>query len=509
MTEAEITHIGAEGEGIAILGGRPVSVPFTLPGERAEIAAGAGKAAILQQVLRISLERQVPLCRHFGACGGCVLQHWQDRSYQAWKRGLLVQALIQAGLTSAELGGRIAPLVSVKAATRRRLILSASLAGGQSRLGFNRLHSHEIIALEQCPVAEPALVEALPFIRHLLLLLRPRRENFHIVLTQADNGLDIALQGLIAPLTEGEKLRGADYVIKTAKAANIVRLSSDAEILVELARPFVLFGTVPVDLPPGGFLQAVRGAEDYMGALAGQALRRCKNVADLFAGCGSFTFRLAENSNIHAVEQDKAALNALAQAATRAASVQVAASSAAALPAAAAAQKSREIAASAAAGKAGVKGREAKDRMLKGRGAADSLAVCNVAKGSTAADNAAAGWVAAGGGPLPALKRISCEQRDLFRRPLTARELAAYDGLVFDPPRAGAEAQAREIAKSSVKIVAAISCNPATLARDIGILLGGGYQLQSITPIDQFLWSPHIEAVALLTKRSPKKSWQL
>lgn len=101
------------------------------------------------------------------------------------------------------------------------------------------------------------------------------------------------------------------------------------------------------------------------------------------------------------------------------------------------------------------------------------------------------------------LKRVTTEKRDLFRRPLTFKELAAFDGLVFDPPRAGAEDQAKQIARSDVPYVAAVSCNPVTLSRDLRILLDGGYRLKSVTPIDQFLWSPHVEAVALLEK--PRK----
>ena len=101
------------------------------------------------------------------------------------------------------------------------------------------------------------------------------------------------------------------------------------------------------------------------------------------------------------------------------------------------------------------------------------------------------------------LKRVTGERRDLFRRPLTFKELNAFDGLVFDPPRAGAEDQSKQIARSDVPFVAAVSCNPVTLARDLRILLDGGYSLKSVTPIDQFLWSPHVEAVALLEK--PKR----
>jgi 23S rRNA (uracil1939-C5)-methyltransferase len=98
------------------------------------------------------------------------------------------------------------------------------------------------------------------------------------------------------------------------------------------------------------------------------------------------------------------------------------------------------------------------------------------------------------------LKRVTSERRDLFRRPLTFKELNAFDGLVFDPPRAGAEDQSKQIARSDVPLVAAVSCNPVTLARDLRILIDGGYALKSVTPIDQFLWSPHVEAVALLEK---------
>ena len=98
------------------------------------------------------------------------------------------------------------------------------------------------------------------------------------------------------------------------------------------------------------------------------------------------------------------------------------------------------------------------------------------------------------------LKPISIERRDLFRRPMQPLDLKNFDGLCFDPPRAGAEQQCRELAKSKVQRIAAVSCNPTTLARDLRILIDGGYRLKSVTPIDQFLWSSHVEAVALLER---------
>ncbi len=98
------------------------------------------------------------------------------------------------------------------------------------------------------------------------------------------------------------------------------------------------------------------------------------------------------------------------------------------------------------------------------------------------------------------LKPVSVEKRDLFRHPLIVKELKNYDAVVFDPPRAGAEAQCKELARSAVKKVVAVSCNPLSLARDLSILVAGGYRVTSVTPVDQFLWSSHVEAVATLEK---------
>jgi 23S rRNA (uracil1939-C5)-methyltransferase len=104
----------------------------------------------------------------------------------------------------------------------------------------------------------------------------------------------------------------------------------------------------------------------------------------------------------------------------------------------------------------------------------------------------------------PALRPVSVETRDLFHRPFTVTELAAYDSVVFDPPRAGAELQAQALAASTVPLVVAVSCNPATFARDIALLKLGGYAIASITPFDQFRYSPHVEIVAVL-RRAEKK----
>jgi 23S rRNA (uracil1939-C5)-methyltransferase len=102
------------------------------------------------------------------------------------------------------------------------------------------------------------------------------------------------------------------------------------------------------------------------------------------------------------------------------------------------------------------------------------------------------------------LKPIRAYARDLFRAPLGPKEIALYDAVVLDPPRAGAEAQAEALAGSRVPKIVMVSCNPGTCARDLRILVDGGYRIRSVTPVDQFLFSPHIELVAVLEHQSVK-----
>ncbi len=106
----------------------------------------------------------------------------------------------------------------------------------------------------------------------------------------------------------------------------------------------------------------------------------------------------------------------------------------------------------------------------------------------------------AGAGPAGLGGRITGETRDLFRQPIQAKELSRFDALLFDPPRAGASAQVEQLAKSAVPLVLAVSCNPNTFASDARTLVDGGYQLQWVIPIDQFVYSHHVELVACFTR---------
>lgn len=123
--------------------------------------------------------------------------------------------------------------------------------------------------------------------------------------------------------------------------------------------------------------------------------------------------------------------------------------------------------------------------------------------GTVLAADAAAPAIAAlkaAAGATPGLKTITAEARDLARRPVLARELAKIEAVVFDPPRAGALEQAGEIARSKAGRVVGVSCNPLTFARDARVLVDAGFTLDRVLPVDQFLWSPHVEMVGVFSR---------
>jgi 23S rRNA (uracil1939-C5)-methyltransferase len=96
--------------------------------------------------------------------------------------------------------------------------------------------------------------------------------------------------------------------------------------------------------------------------------------------------------------------------------------------------------------------------------------------------------------------QVTAVERDLVRRPMAAADFKRIETIVFDPPRAGASAQAEEIVQTRASRVVAVSCNPTTFARDAHILTEGGYTLERITPVDQFVWSGHVELVAVFSR---------
>jgi 23S rRNA (uracil1939-C5)-methyltransferase len=409
LEEVSIVALDPHGQGVAANG---TIVPFALPGERTLVKL-EGKHAELVETLNAAPERAKPICRWFGRCGGCAAQHMSASLYHAWKRGLVVEALEREGV-----GAEVGDLVDAHGAGRRRATFHARFPHGQpDEVGFMRARSHDIIAIDNCPLFSPGMAGAIPAARVLSADLRGLMKPLDIGVTATLDGLDVDLRGS-GPLGRAE----AQKLARTADALNLARVSNDSEVVVERRPPRVVFGEAQARLPPGGFLQATEAGEAWLAEFAGRALAETKRVADLFCGAGAFALRLARRHEIFAADADPAAIAALARAAAM----------------------------------------------------------------------------------TPALHKLSPETRDLFRRPLRADELATFDAALIDPPRAGALEQARALAASALPLVVSISCNAATFARDARILVDGGFQIESVTPLDQFRFSAHVEIAAVFRRSRAK-----
>jgi 23S rRNA (uracil1939-C5)-methyltransferase len=408
-----IARIGRRGDGIAETTAGPLYVPYTLPGETAEVDEWPGHPdrRHLVKIETASPQRIAAICPHFGTCGGCALQHWAPARYRDWKRGVVVEALAETGF--AEAGALVDPLVEAHGEGRRRAVFHAwRRARDVLEVGFAALRAHHVVAIDHCPVLAPSLDGAIEASWAIAEALTAERKPLDIQVTATQAGLDVDVRGS-GPLTAARM----SALARLAETHRLARLTRHGETVAQRALPILTMGRARVVLPPGAFLQATAAGEAALAALVLEHCEAARSVGDLFAGVGPFALRLAERAKVMAADNDEEAVAALQEAAK-----------------------------------------------------------------------------------APRLKPITAERRDLFTRPFVTKELARLDAVVFDPPRQGAQMQARELAASPVPIVVAVSCNPLSFARDARILVDGGYRLTRVTPVDQFLYSAHVEVVARFEK---------
>ena len=401
--EVEIFALGHQGDGETADGHY---VPYTVPGDRVR-AEFDGIRGRLLDIIAAGPARAKPPCKHFGTCGGCAVQHLSETFYREWKVDQIRQALAQRNIS----GYEMKPLVSVAPRSRRRATLSAKQTRDSIVIGFQERGTNFIVDLAECHVIDRRLEALIPQLRQALAGELPRSAGqCEIGLTVTDTGIDMTL-GI-----PGIEMDGArrTRLAKLATQLHLARLTVNGDIVAQTTPPALKWNGVFVSPPAGAFLQAVPSAEQVMQALVVQGVANARKVADLFAGCGTFTMPLAKASAVTAYEGDTDAVAALKEGARHA----------------------------------------------------------------------------------QGLKPITVDRRDLFRRPLLATELEAFDAIVLDPPRAGAKTQCEHLAQAKVKRAVMVSCNPATFARDARTLIDGGLKLREVTPIDQFLWATHVELVA-------------
>ena len=400
MTKIKIEKIGAKGDGVAILNGEPIFISKVLQGEIVELENGK-----LKKIIEPSPERQQAFCQYYDSCGGCKFQHWQHEPYAAWKRAQLVAALRGHGIEA----DVVEPLIDAHGAGRRRVTLHVRQIGGQWQAGFMVAKSHDLIAIDACPI----LVHQLHSAAVIAASFGSMLGACDVAISAADNGLDVSVKAERQPAN-----KNLNVIREIMERHKILRVSLNGEILAQLAVPSIVMGKAQIQIPINSFLQATAKGEAQIAMLIAEPLKKAKSILDLFCGVGPFAFRLAEQAKIHAIDSDKPAIAALLQA----------------------------------------------TRFIQG------------------------------------VKPITAEARDLYDNPLVPEELNNYDSVVLDPPRAGAEAQARNLAKSKVKRIISVACDVQTFARDAAILIGGGYKIGKVTPVDQFKFSAHVEIVASFTR---------
>lgn len=395
-----IIRLAAKGDGVAVSGRH---VAGAVPGDSVD-AAGT---------LTPGPHHAAPVCRHYGSCGGCQLQHADDTVLAGFVQDRVLNAAKSQGLEPAE----VLPVHLSPPASRRRAGLHGLRTARGAVLGYREGGSHRVVDLAECPVLHPALDGLIAPLRHFVASYGPKGMA-GIDLTLADQGVDVSLMHF--PL---EGLAPTEAALDFAREQAFARLTIDQgygpETVWEPEPVTVTLAGVPVALPPGAFLQATQDAETRMAADAAEWLGDARMVADLFAGLGTFAFALRlgpDGRKVLAVEAERAA----------------------------------HLACKAAGARIG----------------------------------------ATGAGSVLAL------HRDLFRSPLQPEELNRFDGVLLDPPRAGARAQVAEIAASTLARVVYVSCNPSSWARDAATLAAAGFRLTKLRPVGQFRWSTHVELVS-------------
>lgn len=395
---AIIERIAARGDGVTA-DGRHVAgaVPGDVLHEDGRLEAGPNRAE--------------PVCRHFGKCGGCQLQHVAEPALAAFVRDRVIGALAAQKLEI----GDARPAIISPPASRRRAALTALKSGKQVALGFNAEKSNKIVDMRMCSLLLPELFALVAPIRKLLESIAPPRTPVKVKLQMLDQGPEVLLEGVKA-----QGLEAAFALQDFAAEHKLARLGIDQgdglETIWQPEPPTVTFDKISVEVPAFSFLQATEAGEKALVATVGEIIGDAPAVADLFAGVGTFALSIAEGRKVYAAEGARDAIGALTSAANRA-------------------------------------------RAL-----------------------------------------VASEHRDLFRRPLVPQECNRFGAIILDPPRAGAEDQVKELASSTTPIVAYVSCNPASFARDAKILVDGGYRLNWVQPVGQFRWSTHVELAAKFTR---------
>jgi 23S rRNA (uracil1939-C5)-methyltransferase len=408
---------------LARVEGKTVFVPLALPGEQVRVRVTQEKrgyaTAEVEEIVAVAAERVAPTCRHFGTCGGCQYQHAEYKAQLAYKQAILRETLERGGVRAPE---EIAVLAGEPWAYRNRIRLAFDADG---RAGYRGRRSHAVVAIEECPIAAPSLVQAafsaaelfrrfgVPSRPAELSLFCDAAEGSILASVFTDGAARVPLTDYFdALLPQIPLLRGVELVeVHQGQPRTVARVGDES----------IAYRAAGFDyrVDHGAFFQVNRWLMDELVERATQGLGG-RLAWDLFAGVGLFARKLAESfGSVVAVESAAAAMAALTE-------------------------------------------------NLKGTNA-------------TAVKAATLEFLRQEVGGA-----VKGERPDL---------------IVVDPPRAGLGAETTELlGRIGAPQLVYVSCDPATLARDLRALVGAGYAIERMTLADLFPQTFHLETVVKLRK---------
>ncbi|MEL6681109.1 MAG: class I SAM-dependent RNA methyltransferase [Pseudomonadota bacterium] len=291
LTIQSLTHLGLgrASDGQSLL-------PRVLPGEEVDVAQDG-----TLRIVTPSPDRVAAPCRHYKSCGGCAMQHACNAFVADWKQDIVLKALQARGISA-----EFRPIATSLPQTRRRAKFSGRRTKKGALVGFHAKASDTVIAVPDCQLLTPALTAALPALEALTLLACSRKSEIGLTVTETALGADV--------LVSTEKELTPQLRIELAALAtqySLSRLVWNDEPVVVINQPAQEFGGTRVVPPPGAFLQATDHGQETLWRAVDEITAGARKVIDLFAGCGTFTLPLAKRAEVHAVEGDKALLDAL------------------------------------------------------------------------------------------------------------------------------------------------------------------------------------------------------
>lgn len=322
MTELTIKELNARGEGVgATPDGRPILIPFTLPGERVTYRlTSTGQPletprGLPTQILSTNPHRQEAPCPYFTRCGGCLLQHMDDSFYTRFKTDLVHQAF-------REFSVEIASFKHIPPGRRQRINVKALKKKGEVLIGLHHYRTHQIEPINACLLLTPRLNALISPLRPTLEPLLNEGEEANIFLTDGANGIDILIDRSSCKKAEALSLVARERLIVCARVQGIVRINAryngGDELIYQEAEPFITLMGYRLFFPPNPFLQTSAEAAAHMiETVIGFLPERPRRIADLFSGLGTFSFPLSERGPVTAFEGTPSAVHFLNLSASR------------------------------------------------------------------------------------------------------------------------------------------------------------------------------------------------